>query len=214
MCAPPVRPILLLLDGHSSHFNPSAIRRAAAEGIILFCLPPHTTHLTQPLDKGCFGPLKMHWRQVCWSYITANPDRVITRYQFSALFSQAWMKGMTMRNIVSGFHTTGVYPFNRSALRASSQPKPKRVSLAEQTGLRFIPLYSPSRRPTEVNSPGVHSFSTEEIALFQHRFEEGYDIHDDRYEQWLRIYHPDFGSPRSVQMTLLVVEHSMWKKMQ
>ena len=78
--APPVRPLLLLMDRHSSHFHPSVIQRAAEEGVIMFCLPPHTTHLTQPLDKGCFGPLKMHWQQECWSFMTDNPDCVITRY--------------------------------------------------------------------------------------------------------------------------------------
>ena len=60
--APPMRPLLLLMDGHSCHYQPSVIRSAANEKVILFCLSPHTTHLTQPLDKGCFGPLKMHWQ--------------------------------------------------------------------------------------------------------------------------------------------------------
>ena len=60
---PPVRPILLM-DGHSSHYQPAAIQRAAEEGVIMFTLPPHTSHLTQPLDRGCFGPLKVHWRRV------------------------------------------------------------------------------------------------------------------------------------------------------
>ena len=61
MHIPPVRPILLLLDGHSSHYSPSLVKKAASEGIVLFCLPPHSTHPTQPLDKGCFGPLKRFW---------------------------------------------------------------------------------------------------------------------------------------------------------
>ena len=55
---PPVRPLLLLLDGHSTHYNPEFINKAAYENIIVFCFPPNTTHLTQPLDKGIFGPLK------------------------------------------------------------------------------------------------------------------------------------------------------------
>ncbi len=54
--APPVRPLLLLLDGHSSHFQPAFACRAAEEQVIVFCLPPHTTHLTQPLDKGDSAP--------------------------------------------------------------------------------------------------------------------------------------------------------------
>jgi len=56
--APAVRPLLLLMDGHSSHYFPDTIHMAAKEKVVLFVLPPNTTHLTQPLDKGCFGPLK------------------------------------------------------------------------------------------------------------------------------------------------------------
>ena len=108
--APPVRPILLLMNGHSSHYHPAVIMRAAEEGIILFTLPPHTSHLTQPLDKGVFGSLKQHWRQKCWNYVTSHPGMVVTRYQFSALFRSAWEKAMTMPNIVAGFRTTGVFP--------------------------------------------------------------------------------------------------------
>ena len=42
--APSERPILILLDGHSSHYNPKVIREAALAGVILFCLPPNITH--------------------------------------------------------------------------------------------------------------------------------------------------------------------------
>ena len=59
--APSVRPLLLLLDGHSSHYSPVAVKMAVEENIILFTLPPNTTHLSQPLDKGVFGPLKIAW---------------------------------------------------------------------------------------------------------------------------------------------------------
>jgi hypothetical protein len=145
--APPVRPLLLLMDGHSSHYQPAVIIRAAEEGIILFTLPPHTSHLTQPLDKGCFRPLKKHWRQECWQYITSNPGKVVTRYQFSKLFRVAWEKGLTLTNCISGFRTTGIFPFNRSAVDQSGScgigEKEKRLSLPQRTGLQFIPLYIP-----------------------------------------------------------------------
>ena len=54
--APASRPLLLLLDGHSSHYCPETISCATENGVIIFVLPPNTTHLTQPLDKGVFGP--------------------------------------------------------------------------------------------------------------------------------------------------------------
>lgn len=38
------RPLLLLIDGHSSHFRRETIRFAEDHGIAVFCLPPHTTH--------------------------------------------------------------------------------------------------------------------------------------------------------------------------
>ena len=92
--APALRPLLLILDGHSSHYQPSFIH-SAAEEVIVFCLPPHTTHLTQPLDKGCFDPLKMFWREECLNFMASHPGQVVTRFNFSRLFSKAWSKAMT-----------------------------------------------------------------------------------------------------------------------
>ncbi|CAI8043787.1 Tigger transposable element-derived protein 6, partial [Geodia barretti] len=76
------RPLLLILDGHSTHYQPKLLRLAKEHDIIMLCLPPHTTHEAQPLDCGVFGPLKSHWSNVCHSYLQQNPGRVITRFQF------------------------------------------------------------------------------------------------------------------------------------
>ena len=54
------RPVLLLLDGRSSHYRPDTIEFAKEHGIIVFCLPPHTTHACQPLDVSMYRPLKIH----------------------------------------------------------------------------------------------------------------------------------------------------------
>ena len=57
--APAAHPLLLLLDGHSLHYNPSVISKAAEEKVIIFCLPHHSSHETHPLDKGPFSPLNL-----------------------------------------------------------------------------------------------------------------------------------------------------------
>ena len=44
------RPIVLLLDGHSSHFTLELVQTAAQHDVVIFCLPPHTTADSQPLD--------------------------------------------------------------------------------------------------------------------------------------------------------------------
>ena len=55
---PPLRPLLLLLEGYSFYYTPSVISIPTEKEILMFCLPPPSTQLTQPLDKGCFSILK------------------------------------------------------------------------------------------------------------------------------------------------------------
>ena len=176
--APRARPLLLLLDGHSSHCCPEMIHLAAAEQVIIFALPPNTTHLTQPLDKGCFGPLKACWKEACQDYMKKNPGKVVSRYSFSKIFSEAWMKSMTIRNIMSGFRVTGVYPVNRNALKVAEAPS---ESLAATAGLAFIPLYSPAKPKVRSKLQGAHSltFSVDEHKRFETRYENGYDLLGD-----------------------------------
>jgi len=49
---------LLVCDGHDSHISGSFIAHCLQNRIILLILPPHTSHLLQPLDVAIFGPLK------------------------------------------------------------------------------------------------------------------------------------------------------------
>ena len=59
------KPILLILDGHSSHETSHILHLAETHNIIILCLPPHTTHKLQPLDVGVFGPLQRAWVEQC-----------------------------------------------------------------------------------------------------------------------------------------------------
>ncbi len=146
---PPARPLLLLLDGHSTHYHPGFITKAAREQVIVFCLPPNTTHLLQPLDKGAFGPLKVYWHQACQEFMRANPGQVITEYAFMKVFSKAWYRAMTIPNAMSAFSTTGIYPFCPTKVSATDTTD-KCKKLLEAAGLPFLPVLSPahpSRRP-------------------------------------------------------------------
>ena len=46
------------MDNHESHISIPLIELAIANNVCLLGLPPHTTHILQPLDVGVFGPLK------------------------------------------------------------------------------------------------------------------------------------------------------------
>ena len=194
---PSTRPLLLLLDGHSSHYNPTTVRKAAEEGVIMFTLPPHTTHLLQPLDKTCFGVLKTRWHQECQEYITKYPGRVVTKFQFSKLFSKAWYAAMTMQNVIAGFRVTGVCPLDPDRFLVVEDLESERAqrpcSLAEATGLAYIPLYSPAPQKRRLGTqPQTASFSPEQVVIFQRRYENGYDLDiDPHYNLWLQLEHPE-----------------------
>eukprot|EP00049_Salpingoeca_infusionum_P001118 m.45351 g.45351 ORF g.45351 m.45351 type:complete len:724 (+) comp10876_c0_seq1:236-2407(+) len=47
----PELPFVLMLDGHKSHINVDALRLAKEAHIRMFFIPPHTSHIYQPLDR-------------------------------------------------------------------------------------------------------------------------------------------------------------------
>lgn len=50
-------------DNLSSHVSPNVLRLCQEHNIAFVCLPPNSTHLTQPLDIAYFRPLKIKWKQ-------------------------------------------------------------------------------------------------------------------------------------------------------
>ena len=66
---------------------------------------------------------------------------------------------MTIKNITSGFKVTGVFPVDRFAIKLPEDTKPvfKPEALAVQSGLAYIPLYSPAYRKSKRNPPGPFS---------------------------------------------------------
>lgn len=49
---------LIIYDGHDSHISASMVNFCIQHRIDLLLLPPHSSHLIQPLDVAVFGPLK------------------------------------------------------------------------------------------------------------------------------------------------------------
>ena len=49
------------MDGYGSYYTKEFIQYCDDNGIIPFGLPPHITHILQPLDVCCFQPLKHYY---------------------------------------------------------------------------------------------------------------------------------------------------------
>lgn len=54
---------LLVLDQTSTHQSAEFMFEAFNNRVFLEYLPPHSSHLTQPLDVAVFGPVKTYYRQ-------------------------------------------------------------------------------------------------------------------------------------------------------
>lgn len=86
-------PVLLLLDGHSTHTkNLPLIEKARQSGVIILSFPPHCTHRLQPLDVSFMGPLSTFYAQAVNIWLRNNPGRVVTQFQLSQLFGTAYCK--------------------------------------------------------------------------------------------------------------------------
>ena len=113
---PPGRPLLLLLDGHSTHYKLDTISKAMKEQVIILTLPPHSSQDTQPLDAGVFGLLKHYWSRECHKWMAKNPHKLMNKVHFNSVFSNAWAKVAVPSNAIAGFKKAGIHPLNEEAI--------------------------------------------------------------------------------------------------
>lgn len=106
------RPILVLLDNHSSHCSLETINYSRENGIVILSFPPHTSHRLQPLDVSVFGPFKKFCRVSFNDFLCSNRGKQITIYDIAALTNQPFQRSFSSENILSGFKSTGIHPFN------------------------------------------------------------------------------------------------------
>ncbi|KAJ1576820.1 hypothetical protein NDA14_004209 [Ustilago hordei] len=78
---------LLILDGHGSHITAEFIQQAWDSHIVCLCLPPHATHLLQPLDVVIFGPLQQAFTKEVDKFAGANLS--ISRKDFIDMYSKS-----------------------------------------------------------------------------------------------------------------------------
>lgn len=124
---PKERPLLLLFDGHTSHVSISLIKLAKEENICLLKLPPHTTHVLQPLDAIPFGSFKKNWDEEVSEWQRAHYGIGMSKAEFSILVGKVW-SNMSGQLIKRSFQVTGLYdenrpnenPINRKVIKTSN----------------------------------------------------------------------------------------------
>ncbi|KAF8600669.1 hypothetical protein BDV93DRAFT_525251 [Ceratobasidium sp. AG-I] len=92
------KPIVLVMDGHGSHF------------------PPHTTHRLQPLDSSVFGVGQRRWSRLCDK--RTMEGNLITRDTVVSEWMDLRPTFLSQDIIRSSWKTTGLFPLNPGVFRA------------------------------------------------------------------------------------------------
>jgi hypothetical protein len=106
---------LLILDGYESHQSLEFQELCKENNIYTLCMPPHSSHLLQPLDVGCFSPLKRAYSREVESLIRHHINH-ITKLEFLPAFKTAYDRSFTSANICSAFQGAGLVPLQPDAV--------------------------------------------------------------------------------------------------
>ncbi|KAK1843654.1 transposase [Colletotrichum chrysophilum] len=78
--------------------------------IYLLFLPPHTSHVLQPLDQSVFSPVKAAYRKELGYLSQWIDSTAIGKRNFISCYQKARLAGLTAGNIKSGWKYTGLWP--------------------------------------------------------------------------------------------------------
>ncbi len=110
------RPVMLLVDGSSTHISLEASEFCYLRLICLFCLLANSTHITQPCDVVLNSPLKTNYYSSAKKYQTEHPGELINKYNFPTVLKEAWNKTTCVSLAAKGFQECGLYPLDVSGI--------------------------------------------------------------------------------------------------
>ena len=101
---------LLILDGHGSHLTPRFDEICSQNDIIPICMQPHSSHLLQPLDVGCFSPLKCAYGCLVEDKMQLGFNH-IDKFDFLEAYPKARAGAFKADTIKNSFAAAGLVPF-------------------------------------------------------------------------------------------------------
>lgn len=153
----------------SSHLTTEVIDKCKENNIYFVCLPPNSTHLTQPLDVALFHPMKMAWRKILgeWKGTTnglKNP--ILQKQSFPGLLKKLLdvLEPTLKSTLQNGFRKCGIFPcgveelLNRlpNALNTSSSVD---ESFIEHLKVKRAEITQPTTRRKKIKVPAGISYA-------------------------------------------------------
>lgn len=177
-------PVILFVDGHVSHKALEVADLCQSLGIVLICLYPNTTHITQPADVAVFKPLKSEWKRLVEEWRYEHQGCILGLPHFGTVLSKAVESGITVQTIQNGFRACGLYPFDQNAvdyskcLAKATSIEPEATVLETDLDLANTPEVTDSPvNEDEYELPTLQSDSPEQsVKISMDRIVEAYDL--------------------------------------
>jgi hypothetical protein len=102
------RPLLLVIDGHTSHVSLKILNLLRSNQIICLMLPSHCTHALQPLDVVVFSSVKQDWTKLVTNHFK-DGHKSIRNSDFPGLMKKLFVDkaAFSSGRIVSSFARAG-----------------------------------------------------------------------------------------------------------
>lgn len=98
---------LLILDGHESHHAYSFVQYAYENGIEILIVPPHSTHLLQPLVVGVFSPFQ-HWYSEGVDELSRIGHDTISKELYIRILANVREQTYVQPTVQNAFRATGL----------------------------------------------------------------------------------------------------------
>ncbi|RYN85670.1 hypothetical protein AA0119_g13236 [Alternaria tenuissima] len=142
---------LLIIDGHESHKSLAFQDLCEKSKIVTLCMPAHSSHILQPLDVGCFAPLKRAYGKEIRGLANSHIDH-IEKKAFLASFKEVFSGSFSMKNIQSSFQATGIVPHNPDVVLSELEVKPRTPTRPTPAAAGWNPKTPSNAREIEAQS--------------------------------------------------------------
>ena len=142
----PEQQAFLVMDNCTAHTDPPVLRILAEHGVVPVFIPPHGSHVFQPLDRVAFASFKRNLR----SAVPEQADKQTTRL---LTILESWEKVVMNKTIMGSFKLAGFrYETHDQDLFISFDPQ----SLVLPTGVHLPNGDEPQPEPVQPRTPSGH----------------------------------------------------------
>nr|XP_034304356.1 uncharacterized protein LOC117681905 [Crassostrea gigas] len=147
------RPVLLIMDNHNSHTTLDLIECPRENQVELLGLPPHTTHILQPLDVSINGPLKAKFSSTATQLGHMNKHQTVNKAKFPSVLSHTIDEICSPARVKEAFIKTGISPLNPDVIDKSQLTETHNISTV-QTNSNLNQDHSPKQSTTLCSACG------------------------------------------------------------